>query len=316
MSETALWAAQSHFVADLDDTPLQATDRVDESAPPGGLWLEAWRTLRRRPLFIISSVIILVLLLVAFFPDVFASKSPTFCQLQDSLAGPRSGHPFGFDIQGCDIYSRTIHGARASISVGVLSTLLTVIFGGVVGALAGFYGGWLDSVLARITDIFFSVPLLLGAITCMQAFTDKTVWEVALVLAVFGWPQVARIMRGSVISVRSAEYVTAATALGASRSKVLLRHVLPNAIPPVIVIATVSLGAFIGAEATLSFLGIGLNPATNVSWGGDINQAQNVLRSNPSVLLYPATALSLTVLSFIMLGDAVREALDPKSRKR
>lgn len=316
MSETALWAAQSHFVADLDDTPLQATDRVDESAPPGGLWLEAWRTLRRRPLFIISSVIILALLLVALFPDVFASKSPTFCQLQDSLAGPRSGHPFGFDIQGCDIYSRTIHGARASISVGVLSTLLTVIFGGIVGALAGFYGGWLDSVLARITDIFFSVPLLLGAITCMQAFTDKTVWEVALVLAVFGWPQVARIMRGSVISVRSAEYVTAATALGASRSKVLLRHVLPNAIPPVIVIATVSLGAFIGAEATLSFLGIGLNPATTVSWGGDINQAQNVLRSNPSVLLYPAAALSLTVLSFIMLGDAVREALDPKSRKR
>src|SRR6476469_9815954 len=316
MSETALWAAQSHFVADLEETPLQVTDRLDESAPPGGLWLEAWRTLRRRPLFIVSSVIIVLLLLVAFFPNVFASKSPTFCQLQDSLAGSRSGHPFGFDVQGCDIYSRVIHGARASISVGVLTTLLTVIFGGVVGALAGFYGGLLDSFLARITDIFFSVPLLLGAITCMQAFTDETVWVVALVLAVFGWPQVARIMRGSVISVRNAEYVTAATALGASRSKVLVRHVLPNAIPPVIVIATVSLGAFIGAEATLSFLGIGLNPATTVSWGVDISQAQNVLRSNPSVLLYPAAALSLTVLSFIMLGDAVREALDPKSRKR
>jgi oligopeptide transport system permease protein len=160
------------------------------------------------------------------------------------------------------------------------------------------------------------VPLLLGAITCMQAFPNKTVWVVALVLAAFGWPQVARIMRGSVISVRNAEYVTAATALGASRIKNLLRHVLPNAIPPVIVIATVSLGAFIGSEATLSFLGIGLNPATTVSWGGDINQAQNALRSNPEVLLYPAVALSLTVLSFIMLGDAVREALDPKSRKR
>jgi oligopeptide transport system permease protein len=150
----------------------------------------------------------------------------------------------------------------------------------------------------------------------MQAFPNKTVWVVALVLAAFGWPQVARIMRGSVISVRNAEYVTAATALGASRMKNLLRHVLPNAIPPVIVIATVSLGAFIGSEATLSFLGIGLNPGTTVSWGGDINQAQNALRSNPEVLLYPAAALSLTVLSFIMLGDAVREALDPKSRKR
>jgi oligopeptide transport system permease protein len=316
MSETALRAAQAHYVADVEETPLQTTDRVDESTPPGGLWLEAWRTLRRRPLFIVSSVIILLLVLVSLFPGLFATRSPTFCQLQDSLAGSRSGHPFGFDTQGCDIYSRVIHGARASVSVGILSTLITVLFGGVVGALAGFYGGWLDSLLARLTDIFFSVPLLLGAITCMQAFPNKTVWVVALVLAAFGWPQVARIMRGSVISVRNAEYVTAATALGASRMKNLLRHVLPNAIPPVIVIATVSLGAFIGSEATLSFLGIGLNPGTTVSWGGDINQAQNALRSNPEVLLYPAAALSLTVLSFIMLGDAVREALDPKSRKR
>jgi oligopeptide transport system permease protein len=316
MSESALRAEQVHFVADLEETPLRATDQVDESTPPGGLWLEAWRTLRRRPLFIVSSVIIAVLLIVAVFPGLFASSDPTHCVLKDSLGSGRSGHPFGFDLQGCDIYSRVVHGARASVSVGVLTTTITVLIGGVIGALAGYFGGWLDAVLARITDIFFSVPLLLGAITCMQAFPDKTVWVVALVLAVFGWPQVARIMRGSVISVRNAEYVTAATALGASRMKVLLRHVLPNAIPPVIVIATVSLGAFIGAEATLSFLGIGLNPATTVSWGGDINQAQNVLRSNPSVLLYPAAALSVTVLSFIMLGDAVREALDPKSRKR
>jgi oligopeptide transport system permease protein len=316
MSESALKAEQAHFVADLEETPLAGTDSVDESSAPGGLWLEAWRTLRRRPLFIVSSVIILLLIVIALFPGLFASQDPTHCVLQNSLGSGRSGHPFGFDLQGCDIYSRVIHGARASVSVGVLSTVITVLIGGTIGALAGFYGGWLDAVLARITDIFYSVPLLLAAITSMQAFADKTVGVVALVLAVFGWPQVARIMRGSVISVRSAEYVTAATALGASRIKVLLRHVLPNAIPPVIVIATVMLGAFIGAEATLSFLGIGLNPATTVSWGGDINQAQNVLRSNASVLLYPAAALSLTVLSFIMLGDAVREALDPKSRKR
>jgi oligopeptide transport system permease protein len=316
MSESTLHAEQVHFVSDLDDTPLAATDQVDESAAPGGLWLEAWRTLRKRPLFIVSSLIILLLIVVSLFPGLFASADPRFCQLQDSLGPARSGHPFGFDLQGCDIYSRVIHGARASVSVGVLTTTLTVLIGGTIGAVAGYFGGWLDAVLARVTDIFFSVPLLLAAITCMQAFPDKTVWVVALVLAAFGWPQVARIMRGSVISVRTAEYVTAATALGASRMKILLRHVLPNAVPPVIVIATVSLGVFIGAEATLSFLGIGLNPATTVSWGGDINQAQQVLRSNPSVLLYPAAALSLTVLSFIMLGDAVREALDPKARKR
>jgi len=323
MSESALRAEQTHFradqahyVADLEETPLATTDQVDESAAPGGLWLEAWRTLRKRPLFIVSSLIILFLIVVALFPDLFASQDPRHCVLSNSLGGSTSGHPFGFDLQGCDIYSRVVHGARASVSVGVLTTSLVVLIGGAIGAVAGFFGGMLDSVLARITDIFFSIPLLLASITCMQAFPDKTVTVVALVIAAFGWPQVARIMRGSVISVRSAEYVTAATALGASRTKVLLRHVLPNAIPPVIVIATVSLGAFIALEATLSFLGIGLNPATTVSWGGDINTAQNVLRSNPSVLLYPAAALSITVLSFIMLGDAVREALDPKSRKR
>ena len=314
--QTELRADQAHYVADLEETPLATTDQVDESTPPGGLWLEAWRSLRKRPLFIISSLIILFLIVVALFPNLFASQDPRHCVLQHSLGGSASGHPFGYDLQGCDIYSRVVHGARASVSVGVLTTTLVVLIGGTIGALSGFYGGVLDSVLARITDIFFSIPLLLAAITCMQAFADKTVLVVALVIAAFGWPQVARIMRGSVISVRSAEYVTAATALGASRTKILLRHVLPNAIPPVIVIATVSLGVFIGAEATLSFLGIGLNPATTVSWGGDINTAQQVVRSNPSVLLYPAVALSVTVLSFIMLGDAVREALDPKARKR
>jgi oligopeptide transport system permease protein len=201
------------------------------------------------------------------------------------------------------------------MTVGLLSTGFSVLFGGALGAVAGFYGRWVDAVLARLTDIFFAIPLLLGAIAGMQAFAHKTVLVVALVLATFGWPQLARIMRASVISVRGADYVTAATALGAGRFRTLARHVLPNAVAPVIVVATVSLGAFIGSEATLSFLGIGLDPST-ISWGGDINQAQNSLRSRPSVLLYPAAALSLTVLSFIMLGDALRDALDPKVRSR
>jgi oligopeptide transport system permease protein len=315
MSETAVRPGQGHFVADLEETPVAATDRVDESAPPTSLWADAWRQLRRRPLFIVAALLIVLLVVVAIAPGLFTSVDPKACNLDNSYKGPRGGHVFGFDRQGCDIYSRTIYGARASIVVGILTTGIAVVLGGVIGALAGFYGGWVDAVLARLADIFFAIPLLLGAITGMQAFDKKTPFVVALVLAVFGWPQVARIMRGSVISVRSAEYVTAATALGASRGRNLLRHVLPNAVAPVIVVATVSLGAFIGAEATLSFLGIGLDPST-VSWGGDINQAQTGLRQYPSVLLYPAAALSLTVLSFIMLGDAVRDALDPKARRR
>jgi len=147
MSESTLRAEQVHFVGDPEDTPLASTDQVDESAPPGGLWLEAWRTLRKRPLFIVSSLIILLLIVVAIFPGLFASVDPRYCVLQNSLGGPTSGHPFGFDLQGYDIYSRVVHGARASVSVGVLTTTITVVIGGVIGATAGYYGGSLDAVL-------------------------------------------------------------------------------------------------------------------------------------------------------------------------
>jgi len=157
---------------------------------------------------------------------------------------------------------------------------------------------------------------VLAAIVVMQVFsTKRTVVTVVLVLSVFGWPQIARITRGAVMSVKNADFITAATALGASRIRNLVQHVLPNAAAPIIVTATVSLGTFIVAEATLSFLGIGL-PGTVMSWGADISHAQASIRTQPSVLFYPAGALALTVLSFIMMGDAVRDALDPKARTR
>lgn len=312
---TAMAQGQDRFVADVEETALRGTDTVDEQAPSGSLYLDAWRTLRKRPLFIIGAVIALFFIFVAIAPDVVSSTNPKFCELGNSMDGPSGSHWFGFDRQGCDIYSRVIHGARASVVVGVVGTALVVLVGGVLGALAGFYGGVWDALISRVVDIFFAVPFLLGAIVGMQAFSERSVWVVAGVLAAFGWPQVARIMRGSVISLRSSEYVTAARALGASRLKTLTSHVIPNALPPVIVIATITLGTFIGAEATLSFLGIGLDPSV-VSWGGDINKAQSSLRTAPEVLLYPAGALSLTVLSFIFLGDALRDALDPKARTR
>jgi oligopeptide transport system permease protein len=187
-----------------------------------------------------------------------------------------------------------------------------------MGALAGYYGGWVDAVLARINDIFFALPLILGAIVLMQLpvfRTNRNVWSLVLILIIFGWPQIARITRGAVIEVRNADFVTAARSLGVSRFRSLMRHVLPNSLAPIIVVATISLGTFIVAESTLSFLGIGLPPSV-MSWGNDIQSAQASLRSNPMPLIYPAIALSITVLSFIMLGDALRDALDPKARKR
>ena len=307
---------QAHFFADLDQTPLDVVDRVDESAAPASLWADAWRQLRRRPLFWASAALIVLVVLVAAFPSLFTSVDPRSCHLEHSLGAPSAGHVFGYDLQGCDIYSRTIFGARASVTVGILTTIAVVVLGAIVGAFAGFYGGWFDSLLSRVTDIFFAIPLVLGAIVVMQMFPKgRTIITIVMVLAVFGWPQIARITRGAVMSVKNADYITAAKALGSSRFSTLVRHVMPNSAAPIIVTATVSLGTFIVAEATLSFLGIGLPPEIT-SWGADIAKASVSLRTQPSVLLFPSGALALTVLSFIMMGDAVRDALDPKARKR
>jgi oligopeptide transport system permease protein len=278
---------------------------------PRSLWSDAWHDLRRRPIFIASALLITALLVIAVFPGLFTNTNPRFCDLHFSDQSSTNGHPFGFNQQGCDVYARTLYGARPSITVGVLTTIGVVLLGGLIGALAGFYGGLVDSLLSRLTDIFFAVPLVLGAIVFLSAIANRNVWTVVLTLVLLGWTQIARIMRGAVLSVKEADFVLAARALGASDRRILMRHILPNAIAPVIVVATISLGIFIVTEATLSFLGIGL-PGTTVSWGGDISDAQVSLRTAPHDLLFPAGALSITVLSFIMLGDAVRDALDPK----
>ncbi|MGR6741382.1 ABC transporter permease [Microbacterium sp. F1-18] len=307
---------QEHFVAPEEETPLQAIDAVSTDDKPRTVWSDAWQSMRRRPMFWVSAVLIVLILFVAMFPGLFSPVSPTAnCQLADSNAGPRPGHIFGFTRQGCDVYARVIYGTQSSVMVGFIATLMVTIFGSVVGALAGYYGGILDAILSRVADIFFAIPTVLGAIVFMSVVPDRTPLVVALVIAVFAWPQIARIMRGAVLTAKQADYVVASIALGVSRWRVLLRHVLPNAIAPVIAVATVSLGTFIVAEATLSFLGIGL-PGTVMSWGNDINSARQSLTTSPMVLIYPAAALSVTVLSFLMLGDVVRDALDPKERAR
>lgn len=315
-AESLVRQGQDHFIESTDETGLGAVDAVADDSAPTSMWGEAWQYLRRRPLFWVSAVLIIVSLALAIVPQLFTSHDPTFCELSNSLGGPQPGHPFGFDRQGCDIYARTVYGARASVAVGVLTTLLVLIIGTVFGALAGFFGGWADTILSRITDMFFAIPLVLAAIVVMQMFKEhRTVITVVLVLGLFGWTNIARITRGAVMTAKNEEYVTSARALGASRSRMLLSHIMPNAAAPIIVYATVALGTFIVAEATLSFLGIGLPPSI-ISWGADIAKAQTSLRTQPMVLFYPAMALALTVLSFIMMGDVVRDALDPKARKR
>ena len=279
----------------------------------GGFWRDVGRGLRRRPKFVFSAALIAFVVVVAAFPGLFTGVDPSYADPNQSMHSPSAAHWFGTDLQGHDIYARTIYGARASITVGVGASLAVFLVGGALGALAGFYGGWFDALVSRVADVFFGIPLLLAAIVLMQVMHHRTVWTVIAILALFGWPQLARIARGAVLEVRGSDYVLAAQAMGLGSFRILLRHALPNAIGPVVAVATIALGTFIVAEATLSYLGVGLPPSV-VSWGGDINLAQTRLRAGSPILFYPAGALAVTVLAFMMMGDALRDALDPASR--
>lgn len=278
-----------------------------------GFWRDTWRKLRRRPKFVVAGALIAFILLVAMFPALFTGIDPGYADPSQGLLPPSGAHWFGTDLQGHDIYARTVYGARASVTVGLGATLVVFVVGGALGALAGFYGGWIDAAVSRVTDVFFALPLLLAAIVIMGVMRHRTVWTVIAILALFGWPQVARIARGAVLEVRASDYVLAAKALGLRDFQILLRHALPNALGPVLAVATIALGVFIVTEASLSYLGVGL-PTSVVSWGGDINLAQSRLRSGSPILFYPAGALAITVLAFMMMGDALRDALDPSSR--
>ncbi|MET8270119.1 ABC transporter permease [Streptomyces sp. NPDC005096] len=296
----------------LEKTP-GGPEGTGPAEKPRSLWSDAWRDLRRNPVFIISALIILFLVIISIWPSLIADQDPLNCDLGKAQEGSQPGHPFGFDGQGCDVYTRTVYGARASVTVGVCATVGVSILGGILGGLAGFFGGLWDSFLSRITDIFFGIPVVLGGLVFLSVVTSSTVWPVIGFIVLLGWPQIARIARGSVITAKQNDYVQAARALGASNSRMMLRHIAPNAVAPVIVVATIALGTYISLEATLSFLGVGLKPPA-VSWGIDISAASQYIRNAPHMLLWPAGALAITVLAFIMLGDAVRDALDPKLR--
>lgn len=306
---------QTRFIADADAITLAVVDGQLSSEKPAGFWLSSWRSVRTKPLFIISGLLLALVVVVVLFPGVFTSQDPHYCELARSSMKPTADHWFGTNLQGCDIFARTIYGARASVSVGIITTVFSVILGTILGMVAGFYGGWLDSVISRINEIFFALPLILAAIVVLQMFETKSIWTVSGILILFCWTSVARIARGSTLAIKDSEFITAARALGLSKPKILVRHILPNILGPLIVLATLSLGGLIVVESTLSYLGVGL-PASVVSWGTDISAGSNLLRAGDLQLFYPAGALAITVLAFMMMGDALRDAFDPKSRNR
>lgn len=326
MTDTSRSSAVSDSPAAVTTDPTGGPEAI--MAPPAqgekarSLGRDAWNELRRRPAFWISSALILLFVVMAGFPQLFTSTDPTLADLAKVRQAPSGDAWFGRDTQGYDVFARTIYGARASILVGLFATLFTLIVGSFIGIIAGYRGGWLDSVLSRVGEIFLGVPLLLGGILFLYVFPSDlqtpfivVVGKVALVLGLLGWPSIARLMRSSVLQVKPNDYVQAARALGASPTRIIVSHILPNSLASVIVVSTINLGAYISVEATLSFLGIGLQPPA-ISWGIAISEASGIglIRAAPHLLIFPSIFLSATVLAFIMLGDAIRDALDPKLR--
>jgi oligopeptide transport system permease protein len=295
-------------------TPEVVPAQAPKQEKPTSLWSDAWRELRRKPGFVISALLVILMTIMAAFPQLFTSIDPRECSLINALQTPGAEHWFGTDLQGCDYYARTIYGARTSVSIGLVVTFFATLIAVTLGSLAGYKGGWLDSTLSRFTDIMFAIPLILGAIVILNALGgSRGIWTVSAVLIILGWPTMLRLMRSSVLSVRELDYVDAARALGASDWRIITRHVLPNGITPVIVYATITVGVIITAEASLSFLNVGLQlPA--ISWGLMISAAQNRILTFPHLLFFPGIFLSVTVFAFILMGDALRDALDPKLR--
>lgn len=261
--------------------------------------------------------IALVVVLAAVFAPFIATHDVTAQNLAMRYAAPGAEHFFGTDGLGRDVFSRLIFGARISLQVGIVVVTVSSIIGVVIGALAGFYGGFIDKFLAGyVFNVFLAFPGLLLAIA-LVAFLGAGLGKAILALCVIGWVGYARVMRGQVLKVREYDFVQAAKALGASNMRILFTHILPNAIQPLIVQASLGMAGAVLSEASLSFLGLGIPPPAP-SWGTMIEEARglDILYNAPHVLFFPGIAIALTVLAFNFIGDGLREYLDPKQRKR
>lgn len=286
------------------------------------LWGDAWHRLMRNKPAVVALVWIGLILLATITADLWVERTfgdPTTINTQTAsaqrLLTPSLQHPFGTDDLGRDIFGRVIYGARVSLTVGVLAVAISVIIGVFFGAISGFYGKWLDTLVMRATDIFLAFPYILFAILILAVMPPEMRGIVPVVFAIgfLGWPTFARLFRSSVMSVKENDYVAAGRALGASDARLMFRHIAPNAIAPVVVYATMSIGGAILTEAALSFLGLGISPP-EISWGQMIDAGRAYLVTAPGLIIWPGLAILTTVLAFTLLGDGVRDALDVKMK--
>lgn len=263
----------------------------------------------------IGIAIALVVIVMAIFAPLIATHDASAQNLSMRFVSPSGEHWFGTDALGRDVFTRVLYGARISLQVGLTVVAVSAFFGIIIGAIAGFYGGWIDKFLSGyVFNVFLAFPGLLLAIA-LVAFLGAGLGKLILALCIIGWVGYARVMRGQVLKVREYDFVQAAKALGAGNMRILFTHIMPNAIQPLIVQASLGMAGAVLSEASLSFLGLGIPPPAP-SWGTMIEEARQYFASYPHVLFFPGVAIALTVLAFNFIGDGLREYLDPKQRTR
>lgn len=278
-------------------------------------WVEVWRRLKRNKMAVLGLVILIILVLLAVFADVIANYDNVVIKqnLAHRLQGPSAAHWLGTDEFGRDIFARLVHGTRVSLQVGIVAVGISIIIGGILGAVAGYYGGKLDNIIMRIMDIFLAVPSILLAIAIVSALGPSII-NLMLAISISSVPSYARIVRASVLSIRDQEFIEAAKAIGASNTRIIFRHIIPNSLAPVIVQATLGVASAILSTAGLSFIGLGIQPPAP-EWGSMLSGGRQYLRYAWWVTTFPGVAIMITILSLNLLGDGLRDALDPRLKQ-
>ncbi len=274
--------------------------------------LDVWRRLRKNPGAVVGLIIILAIIITSLSCPFWLDYQEDVIKINVSqrLLPPSLEHPFGTDTSGRDMFARIVWGSRASLGIGFASIALALVMGGIIGAVAAFWGGWVDMVLMRIMDVFMALPATLVAIAIVAAF-GSSIQNLIIALAIAQTPNMARVTRGSVMSTRDQEYVEAATAIGNRRLTTLFTHVISNSLAPVIVQTTLSVASSILITAGLSFIGLGIQPPTP-EWGSLLSSGRDAIRTAGWLSIFPGVAIMMTILSLNLLGDGLRDALDPK----
>lgn len=276
-------------------------------------WADSWRRLKSNKIAILSIIIMSVIILMCIFAPMFSKYSFEVTDTSNINEFPSSRHLFGTDSLGRDIFTRVWIGGRVSIMLGFIGTFVVIFLGCIYGGIAGYFGGKVDHYMMRIIELLVSVPYLIMVIL-ISLYLGKGMFALVIALTITGWTGVARIVRGQIFQIKEQEFVTAARALGASPTRIIIKHLLPNTIGVVIVAITFKIPGFIFAEAFLSFIGLGIQ-APNTSWGALAAAARENLRFYPYQIFFPSLMIILTMLSFSLLGDGLRDALDPKERQ-